>query len=195
MDFLNNLAAGKSARVSYNARTIVALLLILSLIGLSLLLIGGRSAGWENRPGFFGTRAGWLADFNLAAEFAILAGLSLGVFFARTGRIRAHQYTQTSMVLLNLTLSVLFMMGSFEHKVLPGLPGNLRTAFGAAAGLHGILGGVATLCSLYLLLRMNRLLPARWRISHWKNLMRLTFGLYWATGMMGIVLYAVWYIR
>lgn len=114
---------------------------------------------------------------------------------AHRGRIQAHQTIQTSMVLLNILLAVFIMNVSFARKVVPGLPGNLITTYGLVSSLHAMLGGLAILCGVYLLLRMNRLLPVRWRISWWKTLMRVTLGLYWTAGIMGLVLYRVWYFK
>ncbi len=60
--------------------------------------------------------------------------------------------------------------------------------------VHAGIGFLAVACSTYLLLRMNQLIPRRMRIKNWKNLMRLTFGLYLTVGLLGLVLYSIWYV-
>ncbi len=191
----NRKTSSKAASPALGAKIGVALLLLLAIVGLSLFLELGRQNGLVSRPGFLGTRARLFADLNLAAQYILLAGLSLGVVLVRRGHVTAHQYMQTSMVLLNLVLAWFIMINSFSRNVVPGLPEILQTAYGLVAGLHAAVGGLAILCGTYLILRMNRILPARLRISGWKNLMRATFGLYWLAGLLGLGLYWVWYIR
>jgi hypothetical protein len=75
------------------------------------------------------------------------------------------------------------------------MPGNLPTAYGLVSTIHGLIGLVAIVCGVYLLLRMNKLIPVRWRVPWWRNLMRFTIGLYWTVGVLGLAIYYVWYMR
>ena len=49
-------------------------------------------------------------------------------------------------------------------------------------------------CAVYILLRMNGLLPKALRIKWWKNLMRFTLGMYLLVGLFGLATYVVWYV-
>ncbi|MGE5223109.1 MAG: hypothetical protein ACM3PY_11780 [Omnitrophica WOR_2 bacterium] len=178
-----------------NLKWIYSSVLFLVLAVLSAVLLSGSWSGLFTRPGFLGTRAQIYPDINLTAQFLLLLGLSLGVFFARTGHITAHQYTQTSMVLLNLVLAFSIMVQSFLRSVVPGLPGNLTTLTGLISTTHAVIGSLAILCGIYLLLRMNKILPRNLRIAWWESLMRLTFALYWIAGILGFLLYYAWYVR
>lgn len=175
-------------------RLIVAFFLSLGLFGFALYLAILYQGEVSTQKGFLGTRAFVLSDLNLIAQFVLLAGLSWGVLLARRGYYKAHQYIQTSMVLLNLVLVLSIMVGSFIRKVAPGLPRNLTTLFGMISIVHAGIGLLAVACSVYLLLRMNQLIPERLRNKRWKNLMRLTFGLYWTVGLLGLALYYIWYV-
>lgn len=178
-----------------NLKFIFTSILILSLVGLAFVLLSGNWTGLFARPGFLGTKALIYSDINLTAQFLLLIGLSLGVFFARAGNITAHQYTQTTMVLFNIVLAFSIMVQSFFRSVVPGLPRNLTTLSGFVATIHAGIGSLAIVCGVYLLLRMNKLIPRQWRISWWKPLMRLTFALYWIAGILGFSLYYVWYVH
>ncbi|HLB49161.1 MAG TPA: cupredoxin domain-containing protein [Anaerolineales bacterium] len=197
----------KPGTPSRNLKIAVAVVVGLVLIGASLFIIVQRNAtSLGGGPGLFGTRAGLFADLNLLAEIILLLGLMVGFAFARIGGaqpnkenreawISAHQYNQTSWVLFNLILVIFIMALVFARQVVPGIPDNLRGAYGATSTLHAALGILTILCGLYLLLRMNRLLPRPLRISWWKNLMRFTLAMYWVVGLFGLGTYYVWYIR
>jgi len=175
----------------------VAVMVGLMLIGLSLFLILGRSAtpSLATQKGFLGTRGTLFADINLIAEIILLVGLMVGYGLARGGNIPAHQYNQTAWVLFNIVLVMFIMTVSYGRQVAPGVPAKLLQAYYGVSALHSVLGSLTVLCGVYILLRMNRLLPKSLRIAWWKNLMRMTLGLYWAIGLLGVGTYYVWYIQ
>ncbi len=174
----------------------LVVVVFLTLVFVGLILVSAIFYQGKIAPpkGLLGTRASILSDLNLIAQFVLLIGLSWGVLLARRGHYKAHQYIQTSMVLLNLVLALSIMVESYIRKVVPGMPGNLTTAFGVVSTIHAGIGFLAVAGGIYLLLRMNRLLPESMRTKNWKNLMRLTFGLYWTAGMLGLALYYIWYV-
>ena len=173
----------------------LAVLLVLFLIAASILLALGRSSGIAAGPGLFGTRANLFSDINLITQLVLLVGLTVGAVFARRGNISTHQYNQTTWVLINIVLTIFIMIMSFSENILPGIPANLSEAHAAISTIHAGLGTLTILCGVYLLLRMNQLIPKKYRIKWWKNLMRLTLGLYWLVGLLGIATYYIWYIR
>jgi uncharacterized membrane protein YozB (DUF420 family) len=185
-------------KASMPARTVkrtIAVWMTLALVASGVFLALGNLTGIAARPGIFGARATLFSDLNLIAQILLLLGLSVGVYFAHKGNIRAHQYIQTGMVLFNLVLTIFIMVTAYVEHIVPGLPGNLPTAAGLVATIHGVIGLVAIGCGVYLLLHMNRLIPVRWRVRWWRNLMRITIALYWIAGGLGVAVYYVWYMR
>jgi hypothetical protein len=177
-----------------STKIVVAAGVALVLIAAIVFLVTGRADGLAYQAGFLGMRCSFFADINLAAEMALLAGLLVGAIFARAGHISTHQYNQTSWVLFNSILVAFIMVVSFNQNVAPHMPGILGTAFGLLPALHAVAGTVAIVCGFYLILRMNALLPKKWRIKWWKKLMRFTLAMYALVGAGGLLIYYVWYI-
>ena len=129
------------------------------------------------------------ADINLVAQILILVGLWAGFYFARRGQIPRHQTIQTSMVLVNLFFIGFVMITSFYNFVILG---------GTTASLmiaHGILGLIAEATGIYLILRMrSQIIPSRLRVSNFKLLMRMTFGLWTIIIVLGLGIYYYRYI-
>src|SRR6185295_5463487 len=144
-----------------------------------VLLVIGYGKGFSTGTGLFGTRASLFADINLLAELLLLFGLTVGFGFALTKHVSMHQYNQTFWVFFNILLVLFIMIVSFSRQVVRGIPGSLLKAYYATSFIHAVLGTITVLCAIYILLRMNRLLPKALRISWWKGLMRLTLGMYW----------------
>lgn len=184
----------KPASPGMSTKIVVAAAVGVLLIATSIFFVIqiGNNAGGS--PGFLGTRASRFADINLIAEIILLLGLVVGYGFARQGNIPAHQYNQTTWVLFNIVLVIFIMGGAFTRQVIPGVPANLAQAYTLVSFIHGVLGLIAILCGIYILLRMNQLLPPALRIKWWKNLMRITLGMYWLVGLFGFGTYYVWYV-
>jgi plastocyanin len=192
---------------SRNVKIAVAILVGLLVVGTAIFILVRRSAvSLSGGEGFLGTRAGLFADLNLIAEIVLLVGLFVGFVLVRTGNapanrqnreawIAAHQYNQTTWVLFNLVLTLFIMAMVFFGQVAPEMPDNLRDAYGLVSTLHAVLGMVTVVCGVYILLRMNKLLPKALRVAWWKNLMRGTLALYWVVGLFGLGTYYVWYIQ
>ena len=179
---------------SMSTKIVVAAVVSILLIGASVFFVVQIANQAGGSPGFLGTRASLFADINLIAEIILLLGLVVGYGFARQGNIPAHQYNQTTWVLFNIILVIFIMGGAFTRQVIPGIPANLAQAYTLVSFIHGVLGLITILCGIYILLRMNQLLPPALRIKWWKNLMRITLGLYWLVGLFGFGTYYVWYV-
>jgi len=180
-------------RLKSNRRTIAAILTILGLAGMTAFLIWGTSTGFAYHQGFLGTSAPYFADFNLVCQSALLVGLSIGFVLARLKKISAHQYNQTAWVLLHVLLIIIFMDRRFRSLVVPGIATSFNTAFLILPTIHAVTGTLAAIFGLFLILRMNDLMPRFLRISWWKGLMRVTLVSYWITIGLGLATYFVWY--
>lgn len=165
----------------------------------AVILVGGTLAAilWiganklEGTPGFFGP-APLIADINLALEILLVAGLSFGFFLARSGNIDAHQYNQTTWVLLNVVLVAFIMAGSMQDAR-PAKMADFAEARIGIAWLHALAGSFTMASGLWIVLQMNGIVPKRWRIKWWKNLMRATLAGYWVVALAGFLTYYFWY--
>ena len=147
------------------------------------------------QTGFLGTAAPRAADITLLLEMGMGAGLLAGALLARAGRIWFHAACQSIIVLLNLTLIILTMFPAFHRQVLPKLPGRIGKPYYALATMHAALGGIAELGGLYILLAAGTtVLPGKFRITRYKFWMRGVLFLWWIVLLLGVAMYARWYV-
>jgi uncharacterized membrane protein YozB (DUF420 family) len=190
----NRVMPRKPAAPDRRLKITIAIFLAVSLIALSVFLALGGPTGLANRPGIFGTEANLFSDINLIAQVLLLIALGVGYLMARRHNVAAHQYIQTAVVLFNITLTVFIMIMAYVEYVLPSASSELTSAHGIVATIHAVIGLLAIACGVYLILRMNKLIPVSWRISWWRKLMRITLVLYWLVGILGILIYIIWYV-
>jgi plastocyanin len=175
-------------------KIVVAAVIGLVLLCVSVFLVGAYIGKISGSPGFLGTRASLFADLNLVAEIILLLGLTAGFGFAKLGNIPLHQYNQTAWTLFNIVLTIFIMLVAYVQQVVPGIPADLLRAHGIVSTIHALLGLLTISCAIYIILRMNNLMPKFMRIKWWRGLMRITLALYWIVGLFGIGTYAVWYL-
>jgi hypothetical protein len=170
------------------AKTALGFGLALSVLT-ALVVLGAFSAG--NKPGFLAPGL-FIADFNLALEILLVLGLTVGAFLARSGRIEAHRRNQTIWVLVNAALVLCLMLPSMQDVKITKLSdfSDVRTAVTWA---HALVGGLTFLSGMWLVLQMNDVIPARFHVTWWKKLMRLTLAGYWGVALGGMVTYYFWY--
>jgi len=145
--------------------------------------------------GLLGTGATRAADLNLLAQLAMAAALTVGMFLARAGRFRAHAWTQSTVLLLNLVAIGSVMLPSFRRQVAPSVPSGLHDPYYVVATIHAGLGTVAELLGLYVILVAGtKMVPSRLRFRNYKLWMRTTLGLWWAVVLLGIGVYTLWYV-
>ena len=150
-----------------------------------------KASGKADGGGFIGPGP-LLADINLVLELLLVAGLTFGMFLARSGNIEVHRANQTAWVLVNAALVAMIMASSIaSFKV--GSAKALLDVGNAITLLHALAGIFTLLAGSWLVLQMNDLLPERFHVQRWKGLMRLTLAGYWAVAIGGIVTYYYWY--
>jgi uncharacterized membrane protein YozB (DUF420 family) len=184
----------KPREPSRTTKLIVAICMILFLALVGLFFGTGNTTHLAGLRGLFGTRANLFSDLNLIAQIVLLAGLITGFFFVRRGHISTHQYIQTGMVLFNIVLTIFIMVVAYFEYVILSQPGEFSQIHVIVSSIHAALGLLAIFCGVYLILRMNQLIPKSWRIKKWKRLMRITLGLYVLVGLIGIGVYYFWYV-
>ncbi len=136
-------------------------------------------------------------DSNLVALFEVALGIVLiaGMFLVRAGHVRAHAYIQTSVVLVNLPVVLLWMVPSYLTYVLPGLTTDFSKPFYWVPTLMLVVGAAAEGLGVYVALvaGTNRI-PERFRFRRYKLWMRTVLGLWWSVVIVGLLTYYVWYV-
>jgi hypothetical protein len=94
--------------------------------------------------------------------------------------------------MVNAVLVALIMVGSIRAFKLAHLsdllnPGNFIIV------AHAIVGTLTFVAGAWLVLQMNDILPPRFHVRNWKNMMRLTLAGYWIVAILGIATYRAWY--
>jgi len=92
-----------------------------------------------------GTGATRAADLNLLAQLAMAAVLTGGMFLARAKRYRAHGWTQSAVLLLNLVAIGSVMLPSFRRQVAPSVASGWHDPYYAVATIHAGFGGAVEL--------------------------------------------------
>lgn len=130
---------------------------------------------------------------NLIAQIGMLIALYVGYYFAKMKKFRPqHANIQTGVVLLNLFF-ILFIMASSAMIILQGA--RLNSHPNPFIILHILLGIVSELLGIYLVIRMRTSwLPPNLRVKNFKRLMQFTLGLWTATVLFGLVIYASFYL-
>lgn len=156
------------------------------------LALGIIAAGKKGEPGFVGPGV-LLADINLALEILLVLGLTLGFFLARAGKIETHRVNQTIWVLVNAALVAFIMASSLQDVNVRSIAELADPRYGVT-WLHALIGTFTACAGLWLVLQMNDVLPQRFHVKWWKNLMRLTLAGYWAVALLGLATYYFWYV-
>ena len=156
------------------------------------LALGIFAAGKEGAPGFFGPGV-LIAEVNLALEILLVLGLTFGFYLARAWKIEAHRVNQSIWVLVNAALVAFIMASSLQEVKLKSIADLADLRIGVT-WLHALIGTLTLAAGLWLVLQMNDILPQRFHVSWWKNLMRLALAGYWAVALLGFATYYFWYV-
>jgi hypothetical protein len=154
-------------------------------------VLGLAAAGKADKGGFIGP-GGLNADINVVLELLLVFGLTFGFLLARKGNIDAHRINQTIWVLVNAALVACIMAGSILGFKLNSFAELADPGIGIT-WLHALIGTFTFVAGLWLVLQMNDILPKRFHITWWKNLMRMTLAGYWAVALLGFATYYYWY--
>jgi plastocyanin len=136
------------------------------------------------------------AATNLALQFLMVLGISLGMLLARRKRFRAHGRLQAAVVLLNIVLIVIIMIPSYRRQVVPNIGLCFQDSYYGMASVHAALGFAAQLLALYVVVVAGTSLLPKWlQFSNYKPWMRATLALWWVVFLVGCGTYYVWYVR
>ena len=142
----------------------------------------------------FAASASLSADGVALVEVGMAVTLLVGMFVVRSGRVRLHAYLQSSIVLGNLPVILIWMLPRYLSLIVPGLPDELLEPFYLVPTLMLAVGALAEGLGVYILLvAATNLLPERWRFRAYKRWMRTELCLWWSVVALGLLTYVVWY--
>ena len=143
--------------------------------------------------GFLTGRSSLGADVSLLVSVLAMALLTFGVVLVRRRHYDAHRWIQTTAVVLNAVLVVVWMFRSLRLYILPGIPGTLSTHGHTLAVTHAAVGVVAAVLGIFLVVRANQLTRRGESVSRYKTAMRVAYFVYLAAFVLGVWLYVVTY--
>ncbi|MEO0561803.1 MAG: hypothetical protein AAF125_06800 [Chloroflexota bacterium] len=148
--------------------------------------------------GFLGTGASMLADITLLAYLLlIIPAMVAGYVFARRKMfVPQHKITMTGIVIFNWVLILWLMVFSYRDGVAPGVPQALGDVRVWLPTVHLGIGALAQLTATYLALRMwlEDVLPDALKVTNIKVWMRFTLAGWLIAALLGIGIYATWYV-
>ena len=144
--------------------------------------------------GFLGTNAPLVSDVSLLVTLLTAVLFTLGWWLALRKRYNAHQWVQTSAVILNTIVALVVMVSSFVIFILPGIPAKLGEGSYGITTVHALVGLVSVILGIYVVLVGNRLLPKKLRFRSYKRWMRTSYALYILATLLGIIVYIIVFV-
>ena len=147
-----------------------------------------------NSPGFLGTNAPLHSDVTLVLILVTAVMFTIGWQLAVRKHFELHRWVQTAAVILNTTVVLVSMIGSFVMYILPGIPAKLGEGSYGVTTLHAIVGLVGSALGVFIVLRANKLVPKALRFNSYKRFMRISYVIYMLATLLGVVVYIVVYV-
>jgi uncharacterized membrane protein YozB (DUF420 family) len=142
-----------------------------------------------------GTAAPVYSDLVVLFEVAAAVALLAGMFVVRSGRVRAHAYLQSTIVLVNVPVVLSWMVPQYLRYVAPTVGSQLGAWATLLPTLMLVLGVVVEATGIYIVLVAGtNWIPERWRFRNYKLWMRTTLGLWWVVLVLGLLTYYAWYV-
>lgn len=146
-----------------------------------------------SQPGFLSTHAPLGSDLSLILMLVSALMLSLGVFFIRKKHVELHRWVQTAAVILNSIVVLAAMLRIFVLYILPELPQRIMQGNYLVTTIHAIVGLIGMLLGIYVVLRGNNLMIKGLRFTNYKLFMRVSYGIYMAATVLGVIVYFATY--
>jgi uncharacterized membrane protein YozB (DUF420 family) len=140
-------------------------------------------------PGFLGTRAHFLSDLTLIIILTSAGLFTFGVWLVLHKRYELHRWVQSFSVVINSSVVILVMIGSFWAYVLPAIPDKFREPSVWITIIHTIIGSIAVILGVFVVLRANNLVTQSLRFKNYKRMMRISYGFYMASTLIGVIVY------
>ena len=140
-------------------------------------------------PGFLGTKAQFGSDATLVLILISAMLFTIGWRLAVGKHYGPHRWVQTASATLNAIIVVGVMIGSFLAHILPGIPTKLAEGSYGVTTVHAFVGLIGLLLGVFVVLRANKLVPRALRFANYKPFMRVSYALYMAATLIGVVVY------
>ena len=145
-------------------------------------------------PGFLGTKATFGPDLALVLIIFSSILFTIGWQLAVHKHYVIHRWVQTSAAIINASVVLVVMVGSFVFFTLPQIPKNIVRPSVAVTTVHAIVGTVTFLLGVFVVLRANKLVPKALRFKNYKLFMRTAYTLYMLAAAIGVAAYVVTYV-
>jgi uncharacterized membrane protein YozB (DUF420 family) len=147
-----------------------------------------------NLPGFLGTKAHFLSDLTLVLILFSSILFTIGWQLARHKHYKIHQWFQTTAVVINASVVLYVMIGSFWGYVLPAVPAQLSQPSVWITLIHAPIGLFTFLFGIFIVLRANNLVPRAFWFRNYKLVMRTAYALYILSALIGVLIYITTFI-
>jgi uncharacterized membrane protein YozB (DUF420 family) len=142
-----------------------------------------------------GTGAPYFSDVVALFEIATGVLLVVGMFLVRAGHVRVHAYLQSTIVLVNVPVVLIWMVPSYLANVAPYVRSDLAMPYVWVPTLMLVVGAAAEVVGVYVILVAGtNWIPERGRFRRYKLWMRTVVTLWWSVIVLGLLTYYVWYV-
>ena len=169
--------------------------------------------GLLHADGFLGTSANFAADMTLVMSIVVALCFTFGAVLAKKAqRLEAlggkgspeydqagklftqHKWIQTLGVVVNIILVLWLMILPYRDFILRDLGGPRVSTFYAITTAHAVVGLFAYVIGIYVVLRGHNIMIPALKFDNYKPWMRGAYFLYMLTTLLGIWVYAHWFI-
>ncbi len=145
-------------------------------------------------PGFLGTKATFGPDLTIVLILISSTLFTIGWQLAVHKHYDIHRWVQTSACIINASVVLVVMVGSFWGFTLPIVPTQLAKLPVWVTVVHACVGTITFLLGVFVVLRANKLVPQALRFKNYKLFMRTSYSLYMLAMLIGIAVYVVTYV-
>lgn len=145
-------------------------------------------------PGFLGAGAPLNSDLSLVLILLTAGLFTWGWQLAAHRQFEAHRWVQTAAATLNAFVVLSVMIASFVKYILPGVPGKLLEGSYGVTTVHALVGAFGLILGIFVVVRANRRIPKRLPFDNVRRFMRISYVLYMASTLLGVVVYVAAYV-
>lgn len=145
-------------------------------------------------PGFLGTKATFGPDLAIVLILISSTLFTIGWQLAVHKHYDIHRWVQTSAAIINASVVLVVMVGSFWGFTLPKIANHFSQPPVWVTTVHAFIGTVTFLFGVFVVLRGNKLVPQALRFKNYKLFMRTAYALYMFAALVGVAVYVVTYM-
>ncbi len=149
---------------------------------------------WLTGPGFLRTGAPLYSDLSLLLILLTAGLFTWGWRLAARREFDSHRWVQTTAATLNTLVVLSVMVASFVRYILPGVPGKLLEGSYGVTTVHALVGAVGVVLGVLVVVRANQRIPKRLPLKNTRQSMRVSYALYMASTLLGVVVYVAAFV-